>query len=413
MTAIDKYLQNYSEIELDSLADFPTEKFYKHCLVIPAFDESPHFIERLDQQLIGINDHDILNIIVINQPDKIKHCQANDALWDYLHQDAQLLWHKHNLFLMRLKKNDFLIVDRFRQTKIPIKQGVGLARKIGTDIAATLIHRKQCLSPWIHSTDADAYLPNNYFTAGDEFKTGYSAFLYRFQHDITDPSKDPITQQATKLYETGLHYYVNGLQWAASPYAFHTIGSLLAIHYDYYCQSRGFPKKAGGEDFYLLNKLSKLAKIGQTEAMIILESRRSLRVPFGTGPAVDKIIEQQQMQKFDYDPKVFIALKSFLQTTEQAIINGSDLSLVKNLFDEPTQAAVTAMAIDKLITHLDSLKAQQKITHFHHWFDAFRTLKFVHFLQENYHPKMLLQTALEQAPFDQTGVTKEGTKNEA
>ena len=406
MTAIDKYLQGYAEVELNYLADFPKDKLYKHCLIIPAFDESPSFIERLHNKFTAINDHDVLNIIVINQPDNLQQCQQNNVLFEYLQQHSQLLWYKNNLFLMRSNKIDFLIIDRFRQNKIPIKQGVGLARKIGTDIAACLIHRKQCLSPWIHSTDADAYLPKNYFIVGDEFKTGYSAFLYQFQHAITDTTKDPITQRATQLYETGLHYYVSGLKWAESPYAFHTIGSLLAIHYDYYCQGRGFPKKAGGEDFYLLNKLSKLAEIGHVDAMITLESRRSLRVPFGTGPAVDKIIEQQQMQKFDYHPNVFITLKAFLFTTEQAILNDSDLSLLKNKFDKPTQAALEALLIDKLIAHLGTLTNKQKMNHFHHWFDAFRTLKFIHFLQENYYPKMLLEAALELSPFDQTGATK-------
>ena len=79
---------------------------------------------------------------------------------------------------------------------------------------------------------------------------------------------------ATKRYEQALTYYVEQLQQAGSPYAFHTLGSCIATPLSYYCHARGFPKKSGGEDFYLLNKLAKLGKILTVDSCILqIESR--------------------------------------------------------------------------------------------------------------------------------------------
>jgi hypothetical protein len=43
-----------------------------------------------------------------------------------------------------------------RSQGLPHKEGVGLARKIGCDIALSLYERGTLKSRWLHTTDADA-----------------------------------------------------------------------------------------------------------------------------------------------------------------------------------------------------------------------------------------------------------------
>ena len=81
--------------------------------------------------------------------------------------------------------------------------------------------------------------------------------------------EDQFCNTATALYELRLHHYVLGLEYAGSPYAYHTLGSCLAVKADAYAQVRGFPKRAGAEDFYLLNKLAKLGAMPRLQGRCI------------------------------------------------------------------------------------------------------------------------------------------------
>ena len=125
--------------------------------------------------------------------------------------------------------------------------------------------------------------------------------------------------QATRLYEYSLRYYVAGLSFAHSPYAFHTIGSTIAVNAAHYAKVRGFPRRQAGEDFYLLNKLAKVGAIMQLGAEtdcepIDIAARLSDRVPFGTGAAVGKIMELEDPARefLLYHPSVFGLLRSWL-----------------------------------------------------------------------------------------------------
>ena len=195
----------------------------------------------------------------------------------------------------------------------PAALGVGLARKTGCDLALQWMAAGGISGQWLCSTDADATLPADYFEQLDSAAPDAVAAVFPFRHV---PGGDEACDTATALYELRLHHYVLGLEYAGSPYAFHTLGSCLAIRASAYAQVRGFPKRAGAEDFYLLNKA------GQTRARlpgcpahcIELQSRRSSRVPFGTGPAVAAILSAAQPHEaaIFYHPQCFEALRALL-----------------------------------------------------------------------------------------------------
>jgi len=412
-----KYLQHYAEPEIHKLTGFP-DYTYQHVLMVPVYHEEAKFLSRLLNQprLQG----PLLVILVINAPSRPSPTpsqnKANRQTQDLLVNLIQInkpLWKNNDstVFLSEYRNRSsihLLLVDRCNHgSEIPKNEGVGLARKIGNDLACALIRNGNILTQWIQNTDADVILPTDYFNIKTSRES--SACIYPFRHCCEDPAFD--TPMA--LYERSLRYYVAGLKWAGSPYAYHTIGSTLAINAEYYCQARGFPKRNGAEDFYLLNKLNKLAPVKPLETPTLnIAGRPSERVPFGTGPALQKIkaYKNPEEEYLFYNPKIFAQLKTWLSSysvvwehaangVEQHQLLHSCLGGGKS--DSRLIAALKYLNVDKAIHH--SLKQSKDrdafVRQMNIWFDAFRTLKFIHFMRDQYFPSQLLENSVEIAPF--------------
>jgi hypothetical protein len=196
---------------------------------------------------------------------------------------------------------------------------------------------------------------------------------------------------------------VAGLQYANSPYAFFTIGSILAFKAESYVQVRGFPKRSAGEDFYLLNKLAKLGHVEFIEEVTVeLDARVSLRVPFGTGPAVQKIIELQTNKKdyCYYNPEVFQQLKVTLAAFSQLWQQKESLESWLELLPKQACSALKSIQFEKFVTNQINSDQIQFNKQLIVWFDAFKTLKFIHSLRENYYPDIPLQQAIANANFN-------------
>ncbi len=388
-TATDKYLHSYAEPEVRQLQDWPAHGRLAYGRVVPAFVESPEFLQRLLANTLP--DHRALAIIVVNRPDSVASCEQNQRLMDVVAAELPALWRNPagSLSLHGDGRCGVLLVDRHNRP-IPARQGVGLARKLGADLAAALVHRGQIDSPWIHSSDADAHWPPAYLRQSDALAADSAAACYAFSH--RDDGSD--IALATRYYELHLRNYTEGLRRAGSPYAFYTIGSILAFHCRAYCQARGFPKRAGGEDFYLLNKLAKLGRVEALSACVELQPRLSRRVPFGTGPASARILEQLQQGEpcRSYNPQVFIELKHWLSAAGNYLRHSAGTAIagdpLLHLDLHPaSRVALQTLGIDTCWRHLNqSTDGAWRVQHFHHWFDAFRTLKFIHALECNRFP---------------------------
>jgi hypothetical protein len=403
-----KYLAHYAEPEVLSLMSFPSLQNYQHVLVIPAFQESIQFIERFVGSSLAAQQ--CLLIVVINQPDSDfgrQHHQAQIDLADEIAQKGPRLWQQDNLSLIALddvntkhKVNSaILMVDRYSQP-IPEDQGVGLARKIGTDLAVKLFFEGHIYSSWVHSTDADAHLPDNYFTAHavdhlDKQGVATCCDFYHFsEHDAI--------HQANLRYESALRYYVAGLRYARSPYAYFTIGSILSFDMLSYCQARGFPKRSAGEDFYLLNKLAKLGNVLYLPQVIIkLDARPSQRVPFGTGPAVKNIMQltEQGVSYQYYNPEIFIALKDCLQAFNCLWQDRQQAELWFANLPDKTAQALKNIGLLSFIAKQGSAKEGQFNKQLTVWFDSFKTLKFIHALRDLGLENVPLEQAIADAPF--------------
>ncbi|MFL0809833.1 MAG: hypothetical protein K6L76_05410 [Agarilytica sp.] len=410
-TVLEKYLNQYAEPESSQVEHLfkEKEKKYQACLIIPAFDETVVFFERLKRLP---NTRSILVIIVINQPEDSKPTQPNISLFSSLQNSCKETTTQKNLTLCKSSSFDFILVDRFTsKNQIPKKQGVGLARKIGADISCCCFQLGLLETPWTFSTDADAILPDNYFSVlsrNSKPKKNIDALVFNFRHI----ESSDICSRATQLYEQAIKYYQKGLQWAGSPYAFYTLGSTLAFSVTTYSKVRGFPKRAGGEDFYLLNKMAKVGNIEYfSDITLKIEPRTSERVPFGTGPAVKNIVTTLENNKkyCYYDAEIFEHLKEWIHWATQILPEvllsdkNDNHDWQKQYIEAKKQLASTNTAFIDSIQFNDFLShcviqcsdKEAFISQFHIWFDAFRTLKYIHFLQEKYLPNTPIEQCLD------------------
>ena len=125
--------------------------------------------------------------------------------------------------------------------RIPPKEGVGLARKIGSDVALSLIAQNKIKSRWIYQTDADAVLPPDYFFRNLPVA---GAALFPFKH----VSNTPLTKMR-RLYELHMEHYEKSLSESGSIFGFTALGSTMVIEASTYAAVRGFPRKARARTF--------------------------------------------------------------------------------------------------------------------------------------------------------------------
>ena len=415
---MEKYLARYAEPGTAAAADIPPGEPWRHVLVVPVCNETGAILRPLPPAA-GRS----LMILVVNETESSQPgvSAANRAFADEVQAKFERKWQSGSsagltLFGDPASPRDVLLVDRFSEgLRYTGKGGVGCARKTGADIAACLYHRQRIVSPWIHCSDADVVLPGRYFSAvgagGPENKKTPAALIYPFRHVAGGDGINDGVVQMSRLYEYSLRYYVAGLDFARSPYAFHTIGSTMAVHAEHYVKVRGFPRREAGEDFYLLNKLAKVGSIQTLDEKtqcgpIAIAARLSDRVPFGTGAAVGKMVRlENPFREFRlYHPAVFDLLKGWLDS----------LPLFRQKKSTDLAGILQPLGLEKLILHLHnagatgalehSLKQSSSSTafirHMHTWFDAFRTLKLVHYLRDHYYPLMNFEALAEAGRLD-------------
>jgi hypothetical protein len=345
-----------------------------------------------------------------------------DALRDKTETYETLFTNESNMRLCTYKDLDLLCITRVGNLSLPEGQGVGLARKILADIALALFHHKKLSSHWIHQTDADAIIPDDYFDQAKEFnnRPDISALTYAYMHtgeacsDKSHPYNLETINTASVLYETWLRYYTLGLGYAKSPYAYPTIGSTITINAHAYGMIHGFPKRQAGEDFYLLNKLAKVGTIKVLHSNPIkLRHRISDRVPFGTGKATGKIAELIQNNKpyLVHDPIVFTALKGVLAYCAYLIEHELEHPDLEDFIEyAPKSVSENSSKIFYLAEEFGIFKAQKsamnratkkaaRLQHFHCWLDSFKTMKFIHLISEKMAKDIRLEEAIIKAPF--------------
>lgn len=376
-------------------------------VVIPALAESANL--QLTLKSLSDNPPDLLEqfliLVVVNQRDNA--CEEEKA--DNLATLAQLPeWKK------RFGLNNLCWIDAASPTsELPAKEGVGLARKIGMDLALVELDYKHS-DPLLICLDADTLVQPDYLSAiKDHFSVmaqGGASLSYCHR-----PATNPAGQCAIDRYELFLRSYVLGLELAGSPYAFHTVGSAMACRASAYVAAGGMNRRMAGEDFYFLQQVHKTTGVAGLKSTVVHPSpRSSQRVPFGTGRAVGDMLVEGENRLLFYQPVVFSILRAWLACV--ANNTGSDGSRLLELAGciSPVlerflvQSGFEA-SWDGLCQHNQGTARLQAA--FHGWFDAFRTMRLIHVLSDNGYPRLgpekaippLLECAGHECPAGVTG----------
>jgi len=420
---VPKYLERYAEPE--AILGSRLSRVTHHIVVIPAHDESATFLEGILPSVssAAADNKRVLCIVVVNATDghdsKIhtRNQALVDALRSYTAADAirdgvggTPCWYGNGVGF------DLVIIDRSSAGhRLPRHEGVGLARKIGGDFALAAIHAGVSQARLIHMTDCDVCLPPDYFKV--PVRPSTSAVIYRFMHE---PSGEPVIDEAHARYEAYLRYYILGLRHAGSPYAFHAIGSCMATGLTAYAGVRGVPKRQAGEDFYLLNKLAKVGRIETaTGSPIRIRARHSLRVPFGTGRSTHDIAKDVDAYRI-YDPGIFNLLKAWIgafpsiervdpHRAYDCVCGQAEVNLDTSEQDR-LKRALAAIGAPKALREAAAQSTSFAVRKkwLDDWFDAFRTLKFVHALRDAGYVDVGWRQAIVGASFC-NGSTRDGT----
>lgn len=284
----------------------------------------------------------------------------------------------------------------------PHHAGVGLARKLGMDEALTRFLKVGRAAGVIASLDADCVCAPNYLTClTAHFKQhpktpGCSLY---FEHPLED-NRDPRLCEGIIQYELFLRYYVQGLRFSGFPYAYHTLGSCMAVRSHVYAKQGGMNRRQGGEDFYFLHKIISLGNFSEVLDTIIIPScRASHRAPFGTGKAQCQwLANRKQSSYLSYAPQVFLDLQAlFLHLDGFYNVSPQESCWSTMLPKSIIQYLMAQRFPEKLLEiqkHVASAQTFRK--RFLAWFNAFQVLKFVHWATEFYYPKQPVAEAAAQ-----------------
>ena len=163
--------------------------------------------------------------------------------------------------------------------------GVGWARKVLFD------HILSVAAPTdlIVSMDADTEFGNSYLQSLlDSFGSHpqWVALSVPYYHRLTG---DAATDRAILHYEIYMRNYALNMLRIGSPYSFTAIGSAIVMRAAALRKIGGITPVKSGEDFYLVQKLTKMGPVGSWNPECVYPAARfSDRVFFGTGPAMIK-----------------------------------------------------------------------------------------------------------------------------
>lgn len=381
--SIATYLSKRAETEPWKINESVSRTF-SGAVVIPSLAEAanlPQTLESLSRNRAELLER-FLILIVVNQRTDATATETADNR-DTL--EALPGW-KQQLHLDNL----FWVDAATPGVELPAKQGVGLARKIGLDLALPLLDYRNG-DPLLICLDADTLVQPDYLDAITRHfaatTAGGASIPYRHRTAV-----DQAGQSAIDRYELFLRVYVLGLEQAGSPYAFHTVGSAMGCQASAYVASGGMNRRLAGEDFYFLQQLHKTSVVEPLAGTVVHPSPRSShRVPFGTGRSVGDMLTDGEQRLLFYQPVVFSIVGEWLayvknNATADAVelLNGAGfISPVLHRFLE--QSGFSGSWENLKRNNRDGTKL---MTSFHGWFDAFRTMRLIHELSDQVYPRI-------------------------
>ncbi|UFS71288.1 glycosyltransferase [Geomonas sp. RF6] len=340
------------------------------CVVIPALAESERLFATLHS--LALNPAPLLErflvVVVVNHREDAAAEQKED--------------NRHTLQRLRdgFPPLNLALVDAAGDgLELPAKTGgVGLARKIGMDLALSRLTENAIIA----CLDADTTVEQSYLPAILTHFADHSAAggaVLPFRHQKGESLRE---ERAITLYELFLRHYVLGLTFAGSPYAFHTVGSAMACTVPSYIKMGGMNSRSAAEDFYFLQHLQKTAGVSRLRGSTVHPAARSShRVPFGTGKSVSQIVHHGEGWQTFYSVDCFLILKEWLHLVqEQTGLSGRELLCCSRRISRHLTAHLEELHFEEVWERLsrNAHDTNSLLRAFHCWFDGLKTVRLVH-----------------------------------
>jgi glycosyltransferase involved in cell wall biosynthesis len=376
----NRYLQKQNKI---ALIEQPPDADLGIIIVIPCFRE-PHILQTLESLIECDSPRQKIEVIVL-----INHSEiASDEIKKYNHNTKTEVdsWiSKHSP-----EKVSFFAVG---PVDLPKKwAGVGLARKSGMDEALRRFNLLEKPNGIIVSLDADTLVAKNYLV---EIEKHFSRFpknigaTISFQHQLKDLGEKQL--MGILLYEKYLLYYKNALRFIGYPNPLFTVGSAFAVTADGYLKRGGMTRRQAGEDFYFLQTLAQIGAVGEiTNTTVYPSARESDRIPFGTGPAIAKWMNDEADLTQTYNFQAFVDLKLFFDAIENLFrIEKEGFNGIIKVLPEPIRKFIQT---DNFWVEIEDLNQNCSTpesfkSRFFHKFNAFKILKFMNFGHDGFYEK--------------------------
>jgi len=373
--------------KVEPLISAPPSPLLKISVVIPCYRE-PDILRTLESlKNCNLPDSEVEVIVLINHSES-----APEEIKDFNKKTKTEIesW---------IKKNSGEGYTFFAVGPIDLRKkwaGAGLARKKGMDEAVRRFNLVENPGGIVVSLDADTLVQENYFTEIEKFFKSHPknpGATIAFSHQKEGLGEKHL--QGIFLYEKYMDYYKNALEFCGYPYPMFTVGSAFAVTAEAYVKRGGMNRRQAGEDFYFLQNLAQIGPVGEIRSTTVFPSARlSSRVPFGTGPILQKWMDEKEDLTQTYNFEAFGDLKDFFDVKDQLYqIEKQDYKLL--IMKLPLSVGNFLVEDDfwKEITDLNqncsSLKSFQ--TRFFQKFNAFKILKFLNFCHPLFYQKENLE----------------------
>lgn len=365
---LKKYLNTRATTSPWHLDEVESASSFKAAIVIPALAES----QTLPQTLSALSTNPVdclrqtLIVVVVNNR---QTASASVAEKEDNHQ--LLIWLKGSSF----SDLNLVWVDASSDgNELPLKEGVGMARKIGFDLSLTRLDWSS--DPLLISLDADTLVDSDYLPAIFEHfrQSQCGGAVVPFYHQFGDTDQQ---ERAIRDYELYLRSYLYGLQLAGSPYAYHTIGSAFACTAYAYIAAGGMNRRHAAEDFYFLQQLAKVAGVETLSGTIVHPSPRfSDRVPFGTGRAVQAQVTDDEQLFSCPSGQAFQVLKGWLDlVASNADKTADQLLKIAEVLSQELYQFLIEYKFESVWTRFQGQHSdhQRLLKAFDDWFDGLKT----------------------------------------
>ena len=343
-------------------AEFPRPDGFRRAVVIPAWnenDELPAVLSSLEEAL-ALAPRPVATVLVVNHPPGADPAPSLELL-------------------RRIDTGELRLPGLFSVYAPDLKNGVGAARALGIDLFLAAQTPKSVDDTLIWSLDADSPVEKRYFAATEEFMAdhpGLGAATPGFSHR-TAPT--PEEERAIRAYEAWMRGHAAALRAAGSPYGFIALGSAIVCRGSACIRAGGMKRRAAGEDFYFLQELVKCGGVAEIPEVLVHPSPRlSSRVPFGTGPAMRKMLDGEAPA--ESSPEAFALLAALLAAAAEPGALDSAAELMRRI-PAAAREFLEEEGFEEVWRRILANQPRNdaaRLAAWHRWFDGLKTLRLLH-----------------------------------